>query len=45
VIVGGVSLITNYRETFSQEVRNGGIAGLIHALTEKNRSLQAQNKS
>ena len=29
VIVAGVSLVTNYRDTFNQEVRNNGIDGLI----------------
>ena len=36
--VGGVSLVTNYRSTFAQEIQKGGIDGLI-------RSLQAKNKS
>lgn len=35
--VGGVSLVTNYRSSFSQEIRANGIDGLI-------RSLQAKNK-
>lgn len=41
VVVAGVSLVTNYRDTFSQEVRSGGIDGLIHSLTAKNKSLEA----
>lgn len=32
VVVAGVSLVTNYRSTFAQEIRNGGIDGLIRAL-------------
>lgn len=40
VIVGGVSLVTNYRESFASEVRNGGIDGLIKSLQAKNRSLE-----
>ena len=36
--VAGVSLVINYRETFSNEVRNGGIDGLIKALQTKNGS-------
>jgi phospholipid transport system substrate-binding protein len=32
VVVAGVSLVTNYRGTFAQEIRNGGIDGLIRAL-------------
>ena len=36
VIVGGVSLVTNYRDEFSQQVQAGGIDGLIKTLTTKN---------
>ena len=36
VIVGGVSLVTNYRDEFTQQVRDGGIDGLIKALAAKN---------
>lgn len=32
VVVAGVSLVTNYRGTFAQEIRAGGIDGLIRAL-------------
>lgn len=39
VIVAGVSLVTNYRGTFSQEIRNGGIDGLIAALERRNGEL------
>jgi phospholipid transport system substrate-binding protein len=42
VVVGGVSLVTNYRETFNTEVRNGGVDGLIKSLASKNRSLDTQ---
>ena len=38
VVVGGVSLVTNYRETFNAEIRNSGIDGLIKSLQEKNGS-------
>jgi phospholipid transport system substrate-binding protein len=41
VVVGGVSLVTNYRDSFAQEVRANGIDGLIKALQTKNRSLAA----
>jgi phospholipid transport system substrate-binding protein len=37
VKVGGVSLITTYRETFASEVRDRGVDGLIKALATKNR--------
>jgi phospholipid transport system substrate-binding protein len=36
VIVGGVSLVTNYRDEFTQQVQAGGIDGLIRSLAEKN---------
>lgn len=36
VIVGGVSLVTNYRDEFTQQVQSGGIDGLIQALATKN---------
>jgi len=31
-----VSLVTNYRDEFSQQVQAGGIDGLIKTLTAKN---------
>ena len=36
VIVGGISLVTNYRDEFTREVQAGGIDGLIKALAAKN---------
>ena len=39
--VGGISLITNYRESFASEVRNSGIDGLIKSLQAKNKSGEA----
>ena len=44
VIVAGVSLVTNYRDTFSQEVRANGIDGLILMLSNKNKQLEAGKK-
>jgi len=41
VKVGGVSLITNYREDFAAQVRESGIDGLIKALVSKNRGTGA----
>ncbi|MBI3140857.1 MAG: ABC transporter substrate-binding protein [Rhodocyclales bacterium] len=41
VVVGGVSLVTNYRESFAAEVRNGGIDSLVQSLQAKNRNLEA----
>jgi phospholipid transport system substrate-binding protein len=43
VVVGGVSLVTTYRDTFTNEVRNNGIDGLIKALAEKNRQLETKS--
>jgi len=37
IVVAGVSLVTNYRGTFSQEIRVGGIDGLINSLETKGR--------
>jgi phospholipid transport system substrate-binding protein len=45
VVVGGVSLVTNYRETFNAEIRDGGVDGLIKSLASKNRSLDVQASS
>lgn len=42
VVVAGISLVTNYRETFAQEVRNGGIDGLIATLADKNKQTEAK---
>jgi phospholipid transport system substrate-binding protein len=36
VVVDGVSLVTTYRSTFSEEIRQSGIDGLIKSLREKN---------
>jgi len=35
--VGGISLVTNYRESFASEVRKSGVDGLISSLQAKNR--------
>lgn len=37
VAIAGVSLVTNYRNSFASEVGKGGIDGLIKTLQEKNR--------
>ena len=44
VIVAGVSLVTNYRDTFNQEVRANGIDGLVLMLSTKNKQLEAGKK-
>ncbi len=37
VIVGGVSLVTNYRDEFNEQIRAGGVDGLLKALADKNK--------
>jgi len=45
VMVGGVSLVANYRTEFANVVRESGIDGLIRSLNNKNRALEgAQEK-
>ena len=39
--VGGISLVTNYRESFAAEIRNNGIDGLMKSLQAKNKSGEA----
>jgi phospholipid transport system substrate-binding protein len=36
VTVGGVWLVTNYRDEFTQQVQTGGVDGLIRSLAAKN---------
>jgi len=36
VVVGGVSLVTNYRDEFNAQIQKGGIDGLIKALADRN---------
>ncbi|MCW5619471.1 MAG: ABC transporter substrate-binding protein [Nitrosomonas sp.] len=42
VTVAGVSLVTNYRGSFSSQIRRGGVDGLIKTLADKNRSLEGK---
>ncbi|WP_291992458.1 phospholipid-binding protein MlaC [Candidatus Accumulibacter sp. ACC003] len=44
VIVAGVSLVTNYRSSFSREVRDNGIDGLSQMLSDRNKQLEAGKK-
>jgi phospholipid transport system substrate-binding protein len=44
VMVGGVSLVANYRTEFNQIVRESGVDGLIKNLTAKNRALDGADK-
>lgn len=42
IIVGGVSLVTNYRDEFNEQIKNGGIDGLIKTLQAKNQGAPAK---
>jgi len=42
VIVGGVSLVTNYRDEFNEQIKAGGVDGLIKVLAEKNKGATAK---
>ncbi len=44
VMVGGVSLVANYRTEFNNLVRESGVDGLIKNLSAKNRSLDGTEK-
>lgn len=37
VIVGGVSLVTNYRDEFNEQIRQGGVDQLIASLVARNK--------
>ena len=41
--VGGISLVTNYRDSFAAEVRNNGIDGLIKSLQAKHKTGEANS--
>ena len=38
VVVDGVSLVTTYRGSFSDQIQKGGVDGLVKTLQERNRS-------
>jgi phospholipid transport system substrate-binding protein len=42
VIVGGVSLVTNYRDEFNGEVQKAGVDGLIKTLSDRNQGMAAK---
>ena len=44
VVVGGVSLVANYRTEFNNLVRESGVEGLIKNLSAKNRALEGADK-
>ena len=43
VTILGVSLVENFRNSFASEVSQGGVDGLIKALTDRNKQLAAAN--
>ena len=45
VMVTGVSLVTTYRDTFTQEIRANGVDVLIQMLTTKNKQMDPEKKS
>jgi phospholipid transport system substrate-binding protein len=42
VIVGGVSLVTNYRDEFNEQIKAGGVDGLIKTLADRNKGVPAK---
>ena len=40
VAIDNISLVTNYRSSFSSEIRNSGLDGLIEALRTRNAELE-----
>lgn len=44
IVVDSVSLVTNYRSTFAEEVRKSGIDGLIKTLADRNAKSAAGKK-
>lgn len=45
VVIGGISLVQNYRSSFNTEVQKGGIDGLVTTLANKNKTLTQQQAS
>lgn len=43
IVIEGVSLVTNYRGQFAQEIRQNGIDSLIKKLGDKNKAAAAKN--
>ncbi len=39
VVIGGISLVQNYRSNFASEIQKGGIDGLVATLANKNKTL------
>jgi phospholipid transport system substrate-binding protein len=45
IVIEGVSLVTNYRGQFAQEIRQNGLDSLIKKLADKNKAAQAKTAS
>ena len=45
VKVGGVSLVTTYRDSFSEKIRVDGVDGLVKALEDKNRQGESHSRA
>ena len=43
IVIEGVSLVTNYRSQFTQEIRQNGLDSLVKKLSDKNKAAQAKN--
>lgn len=42
VVVGGISLVTTYRDEFNEQIKNGGVDGLIATLANRNKGVAAK---
>jgi len=42
VVISGVSLVTNYRDEFNEQMKNGGVDGLIKTLSDRNKGVAAK---
>ena len=42
VVVAGVSLVTNYRDEFNDQVQKGGVDGLVKTLSDRNKGVAAK---
>ena len=42
VVIGGVSLVTNYRDEFNDQITKGGVDGLIKTLSDRNKGTAAK---
>ncbi len=42
VVISGVSLVTNYRDEFNEQIKSGGVDGLIKTLSDRNKGVAAK---